>query len=474
MKVFRCSRWLIAAFLFALASARGFAVVAVTLTMADLYERSREVVIGEVVSADPAARTVILKSVEHPKGDAMEGAITLVFAQGVELPEARPGGPVILFVGLKGTAVHLADGWLVARNPAAGEATWEVTKNDGPTVDFPGRTATLLRVLQDIRAGKRTLVYEIEHFIFKGGIRQLADIAPRPQSLAVEDVNGDGWKDVLVVGEESSQLFLNHAGDLAETPGEISKARGGWAAAGYIDGDRLPDFLVGDTIWLNGAEGFRAGPKLSPLPGEKIVAAGILDVGGDGRADILLATGDGEIVVFENPGEAGKTWPRRSRRLWTGGEPVLAAAFSNLWSDDGQPHLLVIRAEGPKRYALEPEEGNPPADHVRLAGYPPSWGGRWEILGGTMLDVDGNGLPDFYGSGRHFGAVLNGRGFGTFLSNYSAKRIFGPSGLAWGELTRKTVVGAADLHGDRCDDVLVATEDGRLFEVDNPKVKAYY
>jgi hypothetical protein len=44
----------------------------------------------------------------------------------------------------------------------------------------------------------------------------------------------------------------------------------------------------------------------------------------------------------------------------------------------------------------------------------------------------------------------------------------------WGTLTHATVLGAADIHAKRLDDLLVATEDGRLFEVGNPEVELYY
>lgn len=464
--------WLFVACCFAaLVPAHG--VIAVSLTMADLYEQSGQIIIGNVTEADVQVRVVKFEALERPKGGPAGDVIALRFEEGVELPPTRVGEPAILFAGRKSSVIHLADGWFMAKGADADTATWRVTKNQGPTVDFPGRTQALVRVIADIKAGKRTLVYGIEHNVFKGGVRKLADVAPHPKAIASEDVNGDGWKDVLVVGAERSQLFLNHNGDLTEAPGEISKACGLWAAAGWIDGDGLPDFLVGDTIWLHNGKGFTAGPRLAPMPEGKVVAAGIFDADCDGRADVLLATESGETIIFKNPGTPKGRWTPESKQLWTGGAPVLAAALSNCWGDNGKPHLLVIREAGPTRYALD-ADGGPPAEHVRLAGYPPSWGGPWKILGGCVLDVDGNGLPDFYGSGEDFGAILNSRGFGTFLSNYSAKHVHGHPGAPWGELTRETVLGSCDLNCDRCDDLLIATEDGRFFEVNNRNVKAEY
>jgi len=469
----RCRRGLAAAFLIIAVTSKGLAVIGVTLSMADLYESAREVVVAEVVKTDADARTIGLKTVECPKGESASAAFTLHFPDGVELPQAKAGQPAIVFVGRRGTSVHVADGWLAAANPTPEDSALEVTQNEGPNVNFPGPTEALIRVIEDVRVGKKSIVYEIEHFVFKGGIRPQPDIMPQPKAIAAADVNGDGWEDVLVVGAQESKLFLNHAGELTYAPAGISKATGLWAATGYLDRDKRPDFLVGDTLWLNEPGGFRAGPTLAPLPAEKVLAAGIFDANGDRHPDVLLATAEGEVIIFTNPGTNDGEWTRESKTLWTGGEPVLAAAFSDCWNDNGQVQLMVIRAEGPERYTLDPNDG-PPVGHLRLAGFPPSWGGRWEIYGATVLDVDGNGLPDFYGSGPSFGAIINGRGFGTFLSNYSAKRVFGHEGLAWGELTPRTVLGSADLHGDKCDDLLVATEDGHLFEVDNPNVKVYY
>lgn len=458
---------------FAVLAAPARAVIGVSVKIADLFELSRDVLSGEVQEADSKARTLTLRVTEKMKGTSSAKSISLAFAEGVEVPAALTGQPAILFAGVKGTLIHVADGWLFAKTPADGATVWQVTRNDGATLDFPGRTPALLRVVADVRAGKRTIMNESEHVVFRGGLRKLTNILPQPKALATADVNGDGWEDVLVVGEEKAQLLLNDHGKLAEAPGVLAKAHGRWAAAGDANGDGRPDFFIGDTLWFNAPEGFKPSPCLAPMPEAKVLAAQIADATGDGLADMLLATETGEVIIFKNPGAKEAPWTRETKQLWSGGEPVLTAAFSKDWGDTGKPHLLAIRVSGPIRYALD-ADGGPPADHKRLAGMPPSWGGPWKIFGGTILDVDGNGLDDYYGSGPDFGAILNNRGFGTYLSNYSAKRVYGPSGLEWGKLTPATVLGAADLHCDTLDDVLVATEDGRLFEVDNNSVSVSY
>lgn len=448
-------------------ASRAPGVIGVSMSMADLYEQSEEVLVTEVRKGDPGVME--LKVTRQPKGSGSLEKISLSFANGVTMPAVQPGEPAILFVGLKGAAIHVADGWLTARNSQKGMV---VTKNQGPTNDFPGRTRALLRVVADLEAGKRTLANEVSHFVFRGDIRFLSEIPPHPTALVTADVNGDGQEDVLAVSEETAELLINAKGTLRSEG--FGKAAGKWACSGDVNGDGRPDFLIGDLLWLNTPDGFKSTTRLSPLPKGRVIASALLDVTGDGKPDALLASANGEVTVYENPGTKELPWKSRTLRLWTGGEEIAAAAFSKDWDDDGKPHLLVVRESGPSRYALD-SDGGTPADLRRLMGKAPSWGdGPWQVYGGTIIDIDANGLDDFYAAGPEFGAILNNRGFGTFLGNFTAKRVYGPSGLVWGQLTPKTVLGSADVHTKGMDDLLVATEDGRLFEVGNKDVEVYY
>jgi hypothetical protein len=85
------------------------------------------------------------------------------------------------------------------------------------------------------------------------------------------------------------------------------------------------------------------------------------------------------------------------------------------------------------------------------------------------LDINGDGREDLIVILDKDGPTLVNRGFGTFFLNpipTTALHDSYENEVPW-KVTPKTRFWAGDIHGDKFDDLLIVTEDGRLFELDN-------
>jgi hypothetical protein len=198
-------------------------------------------------------------------------------------------------------------------------------------------------------------------------------------------------------------------------------------------------------------------------------------VTGDKRPDVAVLLKTGQLVTLTHPGSPHKTWPRSSRSLWEDPEAPGAAAFSTHWGDNGELHVLVVRQKSIVRYAVGPS-GGAPADFSRLTGVPltsyKGLGGKpLEVIMATPLDYDGDGRMDFVVVTKGGGITLVNRGFGAFLTNSVIHTLFHARGAKRLPFTLTPATAAAP--GRRADgegspqNLLVLTEDGRLFEMDN-------
>jgi hypothetical protein len=93
----------------------------------------------------------------------------------------------------------------------------------------------------------------------------------------------------------------------------------------------------------------------------------------------------------------------------------------------------------------------------------------WHALALVPLDINGDGRQDLIVVFDKGGVTLVNRGLGTFLLNpLATDAIFGydRDNVPW-QVTPKTRFGAGDIHGDKFDDLLIVTPDGKLFELNN-------
>jgi hypothetical protein len=459
------------------------AVIKLELTLAKIFETSKTVLVGTVGEVQADARLVAVRAVQAAKGVSPGPELRIVLAAPAELiKQVTPGAPVVVCVGqAKGSGlavVHLADTWLLAKGiPGSEGQLWRVEQlHDAAKPSFPGRTATLVRLIDELKAGRNPIVDKFERKLFPAGLQQRAKLnVSQPTWLLAADVDGDKQPDLIVGTASGVRLLLaNGRGydDATEAWG-LAPAAGGYHAAGDVDGDGKIDLLLDQTVWQSDGRRFMAAKEQVALPAKgQPLGAALIDVTGDGKLDAVYLSTEGELRVSVNRGSGDSRWQAAPAKTLPKlpASPTLAA-FGD-WGDNGKPHVLVIGESGVHRYPLDQEHAEP-ADLERLSGVNIAKNARYRAglknVRPAVIDADRNGQPDLLAVCDTGGLLLVNRGFGAFLLDEDAAGPFGvrPDYRPPLSLSSATPWTAADLHGDGCDDLLILAADGTLYEAAN-------
>ncbi|MEI6670226.1 MAG: VCBS repeat-containing protein [Acidobacteriota bacterium] len=190
----------------------------------------------------------------------------------------------------------------------------------------------------------------------KGGFPTCSPLATESATIAVAlDLDGDGYVDLFVPHRDGGRnlIFWNDgSGRFSAAPSVVGPEHS-WiraAAAADVNGDGIPDLVVGDErtgMFLSLGAGHRAfePPVLLGGGAGAPYAIAIADLNRDGRPDIVVGRQDARGSAFFNLG--GGRLPRFTAVPWNDGKgTVYGVAIGDL-DGDGWPDIAAARSDAP-------------------------------------------------------------------------------------------------------------------------------
>ena len=168
------------------------------------------------------------------------------------------------------------------------------------------------------------------------------------RALVAQDMDNDGWVDLLAVSDRGLLLLVNTKGRMEAKPFEPVVARG--LALTDLENRGLVDVVAGDAVLRNLGLG-RLVPRPSPgLPAA--VAWAAADFNADGRSDLAAVAADGSVLLVLNQTPLTHRWLRvrlagvKNLKLAPGAEvEVKAGAKYQKKVYQGVPLLFGLRRE---------------------------------------------------------------------------------------------------------------------------------
>lgn len=479
-----------------------WAVVRAKFPLISFYETATLVAAGKVTAVDASAGTATTLVLDTLTGKAGAAEYRVKVGAGGVPKAAVVGSPAAILLGQRGSAVHVGDCWLLGKLLDGDPPTLAVEPPSGDMAremryTFPGRTEHMLDVLKAMHGGltrdgrtgavrktdgsdrsddRGPIVNSLVHKGFKA-VEKIADLGvagatcvwsgdiekgkPVPNAVDLLIANGKGARLFRPTGAKKPSLAYGPGTNLT-MPGYVD-ATGAYeldkapacrqVAAGDVNGDGLPDLLLGNTVWVRTGKSFVSSRPLAQLPDDgQWAGATIADATGDGKADIVVLTKAGELIVLKNAGPDPAAWPKTTRTLWTDGAARTWAVFSRIWSPSEKDLCVIVARKGNvTRYACEGADapgddmallcgeamaewdGFTTADTSKASGrgsaVNPAAGTKVhplvdeEVMGATAVDLNGRYcLPDYLLLVRNADGMVGGlpmgyRGFGQFLAN---------------------------------------------------------
>ena len=371
------------------------------------------------------------------------GAPATVHIKGVD-DEGRASQPATLTIPANATqtltSAQLAwgapelDGWL-----GAGRGHWRLNIWSNAPLEVTGLVASRTGGLANISATSSPTSTD----------RRL----PQP----IGDLNGDGRDDVLLRHVDGRWMYypMNGRTPIESERGTVALERGAnWQLAGIgdMDGDGRDDILLRHTNgrWkgylMDGKTVLDSG-SITGLPTDPVWnVAGLGDLDGNGKTDVVLRHPDGQWLhapldgLTVAPNIAVEPNLTKSVK-WS------VAGIADL-NGDGNDDILLRHEDG--RWHYYPMNGS-------LSGP-----GRGSVGGVTSsLDWRLAGLGDLNGDGRDDILLRHVEGRWTYHPMNGRNVMAGKGGVSLTPNTAWRTAGVGDLNGDGNDDALLRHEDGR-------------
>ncbi|OOG37817.1 FG-GAP-like repeat-containing protein [Polaromonas sp. A23] len=297
------------------------------------------------------------------------------------------------------------------------------------------------------------------------------------------DVNGDGRADLVMAANSEAQVYVflgQTNGSFAQQPVSTDVDGSGWTFSAYprrfadVNGDGLPDFVLIDKdeavphVFLGKGDGsFLTQPVSTDVNGngwtELAYPRYLMDVNGDGRADLVMAA-NSEAQVYVFLGQTNGSFAQQPVSTDVDGSGWTFSAYSRRFADvngDGLPDFVLIdKDEAVPHVFLGKGDGSfltqPVSTDVN--------GNGWTELAyrRDLVDVNGDGRADLVMTlaSEAQTYVFLGQADGSFLQQAISTDING-NGWTSSAYPREF----ADANGDGKGDLILVTESEAIMHV---------
>ncbi len=301
-----------------------------------------------------------------------------------------------------------------------------------------------------------------------------------PNAVAIGDVNGDGKPDIVVANAAdqsgsagSVSVLLSNGDGTFQAPVTYSAWAANSVAIADVNGDGYPDLVVADdcggvdcnsdgvSVLLNNGDGTFQPAVTYGVPGYLAVSVAVADVNNDGKPDLLVANDcldfscqTGSVVVLLGNGD-GTFQPGTAYAAGVGATSLAVADLNG----DGNPDLVVAdMGVWPNTYGeVSVLLGNGDGTFQPVVTYSSGAGGAYSV---AVADVNGDGKPDIVvadegGKSYKTGVVgvLLGNGDGTFQKAFRYSSGGGPP-----EWWSTSSIAIGDVNGDGRPDLVVVDQ----------------